>query len=169
MAISLRAITSEDEEVLFAVYASTRVEEMDLVDWNATQKEAFLRMQFRAQSHAYIKNYPGAEFQLIQLDGQAVGWLYVYRTQNEIQVMDISLLPQYRGQGIGTHLLNRILEESTESNLPVTIYVKRFNTALHLYARLGFRQVSDDGVYLFMKWLSPILEKDEDTRTTAKQ
>jgi GNAT superfamily N-acetyltransferase len=169
MTISLRPALPGDEEFLFSVYASTRREEMDLVDWNPAQKEAFLRMQFRAQSHAYIENYPGAEFQLIQLDGQPVGRLYVYRTQNEIQVMDISLLPQYRGRGIGSRLLHEILEEGAKSNRPVTIYVKRFNTALHLYARLGFRQVSDDGVYLFMKWLPPILENDEDPRTTAKQ
>ena len=168
MAISLFPVLSGDEEFLFSVYASTRKEEMDLVDWNLAQKEAFLRMQFCAQSHAYTENYPDAEFQVILLDGQPIGRLYVHRMRDEIQVIDISLLPQHRGQGIGTHLLNGILEEGTESNLPVTIYVKRFNPALHLYERLGFRQASDDGVYLFMKWLPPILEKYEDTRTTAK-
>jgi len=83
--------------------------------------------------------------------------------------MDISLLPQYRGQGIGTQLLKGILEEGAENDRPVTIHVKQFNPALHLYERLGFRQVSDLGAYSFMKWLPAILEKDEDTRTTAKQ
>ena len=32
------------------------------------------------------------------------------------------------------------------------IHVERFNPALRLYARLGFRQIDDRGVYLFMEW-----------------
>lgn len=142
---------------------------MAYVDWDPAQKESFLRMQFYAQNHAYTENYPGAEFQVILLDGQAVGRLSVQRMRDEIHVMDISLLPQYRNRGIGSHLLNGILKEGAKSNRPVTIYVERHNPALHLYERLGFRQVSDQGVHLFMKWLPPILEKDENTRSTAKQ
>lgn len=169
MTISLRLALPRDEEFLFSVYASARAEEMKLVDWSEARKQEFLQMQFRAQSKFYRENFLGAEFQVILLDDKAVGRLYVQRNPNEIHVLDISLLPQYRGQGIGSHLLNGILEEGTKSNRPVTIYVERFNPALHLYQRLGFRQVSDQGVYLFMKWLPPILEKDEDTRSTAKQ
>ena len=169
MTISLRLALSGDEEFLFSVYASTRMEEMALVDWNAAQKEQFLRMQFLAQDSDYKTNYPGAKFQLILLDGQAVGRLYIYRMTDEVHVLDISLLPQYRGQGIGSYLLNRILEEGAESHRPVTIYVQRVSPALHLYERLGFRAVNEQGPYLFMKWLPPVLEKDEDTRTTAKR
>ena len=33
---------------------------------------------------------------------------------------------------------------------PVSIHVERFNPELRLYARLGFRQVEDKGVYLLM-------------------
>lgn len=169
MTISLRPALPGDDEFLFSLYASTRMQEMALAAWSAAQKQAFLHMQFRAQGSSYMEHYPGAEFQLILLDGQAVGRFYVYRTPNEIQVLDISLLTQYRGQGIGTYLLNGILEEGVESHRPVTISVKRFNPALHLYERLGFRLVSDDGVYLFMKWMPVVLENDEDTRTTAKR
>lgn len=172
MTISLRpALPGDDDEFLFSVYASTRAEEMERVDWHTTQKQEFMRMQFRAQDHAYKdkENYPGAEFEVILLDGRAIGRLYVHRIRDEIQIMDISLLPQYRGQGIGTRLLNGILEEGTESNCPVSLYVERFNPAMHLYERLGFCQVSEQGVYLFMKWLPSVLEKHEDTRTTAKQ
>jgi len=169
MTIALCPVSPGDEEFLFSVYASTRMEEMDSADWSTAQKDFFLRMQFRAQSHAYAENYPGAELQLIVLDGLPIGRLYVHRRRDEIRVMDISLLPQYRGQGIGTQLLKGILEDGAESNRPVTIHVEQFNPALHLYERLGFRQVSDLGAYSFMKWLPAILEKDEDTRTTAKQ
>lgn len=169
MIITLRPILPGDEEFLFSVYASTRAEELELLGWSAALKQEFLQMQFRAQAKSYQENYPGAEFRVILLDGQPVGRLYVQRIRTEIHVIDISLLPQYRGQGIGSQLLNGIMKEGAESDRPVTMYVERFNPALRLYVRLGFRQVSDQGVYLFMKRLPQVWEKDEDTRTTAMQ
>jgi hypothetical protein len=35
---------------------------------------------------------------------------------------------------------------------PLRIHVERFNPALRLYERLGFRQIDDRGVYLFLEW-----------------
>lgn len=144
------------------MYASARADEMDLVDWNTAQKEAFLRMQFHAQDQYYIENYPGAEFQVVLMDDQPVGRLYLHRRSDEIRIMDITLLPDVRGMGIGAALLKNILEEAANRCLPVTIHVERFNPALHLYERLGFRLAEDKGVYYFMKW-SPIWKEHHET------
>lgn len=153
MALRLRRARRTDMEFLFSLYASTRTEELAVVDWTPAQKEGFLRMQFRAQDAYYRENYPGALFQVVLLDRQPVGRLYLHRRPDEIRVMDISLLPEYRGRGIGTTLLRQVLQEGTERCLPVTIHVERFNPARSLYERLGFQLVEDQGVYLFMKRL----------------
>jgi ribosomal protein S18 acetylase RimI-like enzyme len=153
------------------VYAGTRAEEMDLVDWSEAQKGAFLRMQFRAQDQFYKDNYRGAEYFVILLDGQPVGRLYLHRRSDELRIMDIALLPAFRGRGIGTTLLKNILEEAVNECLPVSIHVERFNPALHLYRRLGFRLVEERGVYLFMKWFPSIstLEHHEDPGSVTKR
>jgi GNAT superfamily N-acetyltransferase len=153
--ISLRISRPADREFLFIVYASTRADELALVDWTEEQKAAFLWMQFEAQSRFYVENYPGAEFQLILLDGQPVGRLYIHRQQEEIRIMDIALLPEYRRRGIGTVLLNGILEEAKSKHVPVTIHVERFNPAMQLYERLGFHLKEDRGVYHLLEW-SPV-------------
>jgi GNAT superfamily N-acetyltransferase len=142
---------------------------MNLVDWNPAQKENFLRMQFRAQDHFYKENYSGAEYQVILLDGQPVGRLYLHRRSDEIRIMDITLLPPYRKLGIGSYLLEEILKEGASRNLPVTIHVERFNPALHLYARLGFRLAEDKGVYYFMKWSPTRKEQHEAIGSIAAQ
>jgi GNAT superfamily N-acetyltransferase len=160
LAIDLRFASASDEEFFFSVYASTRVEEMALVDWNVAQKQAFLRMQFRAQDHFYKENYPGAEYQVILLDGQPVGRLYLHRRSDEIRIMDISLLPEQRGHGIGFSVLNKILADAANQNLPVTIHVERFNPALRLYERLGFCLAEDKGVYILMEWKPALLEQN---------
>ena len=152
MSISLRSSAAADTDFLYSVYASTRAEEMARVDWTVEQQEAFLRMQFRAQTQFYVENYPGAEFQVIMLNDQPIGRLYIHKRDNEIRIMDIALLPEFRGQGIGSTLLQDILEQGRNLNLPVTIHVEQFNPALHLYQRLGFQPKEEKGVYLLMEW-----------------
>lgn len=155
MSIDLRAVTANDEEFLFTVYASTRAEEMARVDWTAEQQVAFLQMQFRAQTQFYIENYPGAEFQVIMLNDQPVGRLYVHQRDNEIRIMDIALLPAFRNSGIGSTLLQDIVARGKKLSLPVTIHVEQFNPAMNLYKRMGFQPKEDKGVYLLMEW-SPV-------------
>jgi GNAT superfamily N-acetyltransferase len=169
MAINVRPVSPGDEEFLFSVYASTRADGLNLVGWNTEQKEDFLQMQFRAQDRYYRSQYPDAEYLVILKDDRLVGRLYIQRQDDEIRVMDIALLPEFQKQGIGSTLMAQILDEATLTHRPVTIHVERFNPALHLYQRLGFRFVEDRGVHFFMSWLPPVLEKDEDTRATAKQ
>lgn len=140
-----------DAEFLFAVYASTRTEELAQVGWTDTQRESFLRMQFDAQRRCYEGDYPGAEFQIILVDGQPAGRLYVQRLEQEIRIMDLALLPEFRGRGIGTGLLRGILAEGSQIGQRVSIHVEIFNPARRLYERLGFRQVATHGVYLLLE------------------
>jgi GNAT superfamily N-acetyltransferase len=149
--VTLRPVEPGDGEFLYRVYASTREEELARTGWDEAQKAAFLRMQFDAQSSYYEEHFRGEEFSVILSDGHPAGRLYVARWQEDIRIVDIALLPAYRGKGIGTRLLNDLISASEESGKPLSIHVERFNPALHLYERLGFRVVADKGVYLLME------------------
>jgi ribosomal protein S18 acetylase RimI-like enzyme len=139
-----------DEDFLFSVYASTREDELALTDWDDKQKEAFARMQFNAQHRYYTDHYAEASFQVILVDGQPAGRLYVARWPEEIRIVDIALLPKYRNAGIGTLLLESLLAEGAAERKRITIHVERFNPAMNLYRRLGFTPVADVGVYVLM-------------------
>ena len=108
LAPTLRVIQPEDRDFLFRVYAGTRAEELALTDWDETQKQAFLAQQFEAQHHHYQTHYQGARFDLILLDGEPVGRLYVARWKKEIRIMDIALLPDYRNRGIGRKFVDTL-------------------------------------------------------------
>ena len=150
--IAFRPIASEDAAFLYAVYAHTRTEELAVVDWTEAQKEAFLRSQFNAQHQAYQETYRGADFLVILKNGQPIGRLYLARWEREIRIVDIALLPEYRNAGIGCAILNDILAEAARGGKRVGIHVEMFNPALSLYRRLGFRKLSEHGVYHFMEW-----------------
>lgn len=149
---SLRPVTDDDREFLFLLYASTRAEEMEMVSWTEAEKEAFLRFQFDAQSKYYAEQYPEAKFDIIELRGEPVGRLYVARLEAEIRLIDIALVPEHRGRGLGGELMASILAQGTTSGLPVTIHVEFNNPAMRLYQRLGFAKIEERGVYWLMEW-----------------
>jgi GNAT superfamily N-acetyltransferase len=150
--VAFRPIRPDDEPFLYRVYASTREEELRPVPWTAAQKEAFLRQQFQAQHAFYQEQYAGARFEIIVRDGQPIGRLYVARWDEEIRIVDIALLPEHRGAGIGTGILRDLLAEAAAAGKPVRIHVERLNPARQLYERLGFVPVADKGVYYLMEW-----------------
>jgi ribosomal protein S18 acetylase RimI-like enzyme len=149
--VELRAAEPADEEFLFRVYASTREDELREASWDGAQKEKFLRMQFGAQASWYAAQHADASFDVVVVDGEPAGRLYVHRGESEIRIIDISLLPEHRGRGIGSSILGQLLAEADEAGKRVTIHVERFNPALRLYERLGFSVAEDKGVYLFLE------------------
>lgn len=144
MRLSFPLITRSDEPLLFALYSTTRADEMALVPWSDEQKHSFVYSQFQAQHNHYLSEYPNGKFQTIELDNQKIGRLYVCELENEIQIIDLTLLPEFRGQGVGTQILTDILQTAEK---PVQIYLESFNQSLNLFTRLGFQIVSDEGIY----------------------
>jgi GNAT superfamily N-acetyltransferase len=152
--LAVRPIGPADTGFLSRLYASTRAEELALTHWDDDHKQAFLAMQFTAQHAYYQEHYRGAAFDLILLAGMPIGRIYLARWEDQVRIVDIALLPEHRGQGIGTAFLRAVLAEGARLGLAVTIHVERFNPALRLYERLGFRTAADKGVYLLLRWAS---------------
>ncbi len=150
--VSFRPIRSDDAAFLSEVSASTRTEELALVEWNETQKAALLHMQCAAQHQFYQERYTQTDLLLMLRDAVPVGRLSIARWQDEIRMVDIALLPPSRHGGIGTAIRRDLLAEAALAHTPVRIHVEQCNPALWLYARLGFAPIADKGVYLFMEW-----------------
>ncbi|MGW5237397.1 GNAT family N-acetyltransferase [Monashia sp. NPDC004114] len=149
--IELLPVAEGDREFLYRVYASTRTDELATVPWTDVQKDTFLRAQFDAQDRWYHENYTRTTYELIVLNGEPAGRLYVRRGETDIRIVDIALLPEHRGFGVGTWLLEALLAEADAGGKSVTIHVERTNPALRLYQRLGFAVSEDKGVYLFLE------------------
>jgi ribosomal protein S18 acetylase RimI-like enzyme len=151
--ITLRPVTSADEEFLLSVYASTRSEEMARVPWTQEQKDAFVRLQFAAQQQHYPAQYPQANHDVISVDGVPVGRIYLDRSKEGLHILDITVLPQYRSAGIGSKVLRQVLDEAARRRVPVTIYVENFNPSLRLFQRLGFHVAEENGFQLLLRKL----------------
>lgn len=168
--LALRPITATDMPFLKEVYFSTRASEMAAVPWSEAEKQFFLEAQFSAQHAHYQQHYPTARFEVIERDGIPLGRLYVDRWAHEIRIMDIALLPEFRGQGLGSGLLRQIQAEAALTHKCVSIHVEKFNPAYRLYLRLGFvhaAQTGETGVYDLLVWNAPPNLVDSSPPTTG--
>ena len=154
--ISLRPLQELDLPFLYRVYASTREEELSVVPWSAEQKADFLRMQFESQHAYYHEQFPASSFDLVLVNGEPVGRLYLDRRGDEIRIIDIALLAEFRGQGTGSKLLREILQEARDQQIPVRIHVESNNPAMSLSRRLGFEMIEEQGVYYLMEYATPV-------------
>ncbi|HKH49226.1 MAG TPA: GNAT family N-acetyltransferase [Thermoanaerobaculia bacterium] len=123
-----------------------------IVDWSDEQKDWFILMQFNGQHTWYQEHYVGASFDIVLVDGVPAGRLYVHRREKEIRLVDISFLPEFRNQGLGTNLLRDLFAEAEAAGTPLTIHVEKFNPAMRLYQRLGFTRIGETGPYDLMEW-----------------
>ncbi len=159
--VRLRPEQPADEPFMYAVYVSTREEELALTQWDEATRHAFLTMQFTAMRRAYAGAYPAGEFSIILRGGEAVGRLALSRSADEFRVVDVALLPQYRNAGIGTAVLRQVCVEAAQAGKPVRLTVLRTNRAVHWYARLGFVKIEESGIYDLMEWRAPERRENE--------
>ena len=153
-AFSLRRATVEDYEDLVRVYASERAAELEQVTWwDDAQKLDFCRSQYGAQKLEYDARYPDAEYDVILVEGRTAGRIWVGRGEEEIRLLDIALLPEFRGQGIGAVLVGALIEEARSAGKRLRHMVFVLNEhARRFYERHGFRVFEEVGGYLHMEW-----------------
>lgn len=148
MSPKLTPVTASDNSLLFEIYVSARAEELKFAPWSEEVKHAFLESQFQAQTQYYFSNYPAGFFDLIEFENRKVGRLYKASLDDEIRIIDITLLPEFRNRGIGTLLLSDILQTGHEQKKAVRIYLETYNPSQKLFSRLGFQTIANDGVYV---------------------
>ena len=149
---TLRSVRAEDELFMRQLYASTRADELALTGWTAEQQDAFLQMQSKVQRQSYAQQFPAAQWNIILRDAESIGRLIVDRTGDAVHLIDIALLPEYRNAGIGTLLIQNLLDEAAQINKPVQLHVDKNNRARRLYDRLGFHVIGDAGLDFSMEW-----------------
>jgi GNAT superfamily N-acetyltransferase len=151
--VELRPVTDSDDQFLLSVYASTREQELAQAEWLEGQKEMFLRWQFDMQRREYEARFPDAVYNLILVDQQPAGRIWIGADDEQIRLLDIALLPEFQNRGVGTALLQRLIGHAANSGkaLRHMVFVLN-NNAERFYERLGFKRIEDLGAYKHMEW-----------------
>lgn len=147
----LRSAEEGDRAFLYQVFETTRAEEFAHIGWAPERISALLAEQFSTQDAYYRRHYPQGRFDVVMRGQTAIGRLYHYWHGSEVRLIDIALLPAYRGAGIGGRLVRAVVARAAAKALPIVLYVEKNNPVQSLYRRLGFEAVGENGVYLQMR------------------
>ncbi len=85
------------------------------------------------------------------MDGERAGRLIVNRAGDQIIIVDIALLPEFRRIGVGSGLVRRLLEQADAGHLRVRCHVLHDSTARRFWEHAGFAAQGRDGVYVAME------------------
>lgn len=153
--MALRPVAPTDRSLLLRIYASTREEEMAATGWTAQRRRDFLESQFRAQQRHFSQAYPQARMLVLELAGEPIGRLYWQWLADELRLIDIAVLPAWRGRGLGAQLIVALRQLAWERDLPIGLHVEVANPAQALYQRLGFTLIGQTGGHFRMHCAPP--------------
>jgi ribosomal protein S18 acetylase RimI-like enzyme len=144
--IALRPRRDDDAAFMRELFFSVRAPEFAVMGWSEPALRDFLAGQSRMQNRHYANVYPNAVNLVVTRHGTAIGRVILYPSPGDIRVVDIALLPQWRGSGLGTALLGAVTQQAKAARVSVSLSVDLHNPARRLYLRQGFLPVGDNGV-----------------------
>jgi ribosomal protein S18 acetylase RimI-like enzyme len=142
---TLRLANSDDAPLFYSVIDLT-MREFILAIWGRWDEA---RVQSEALADSISPNS-----QVIQVGNMAVGVLMVERFPTHIQLVQIYLLPEYQKLGIGTTLLQNLITEAKQSQIPVRLKVMAVNPAKLFYEQLGFIVTAKTPEFFSMETIS---------------
>ena len=152
---ALRHAVDGDLPRLVLLYADTRAEELAAVPWPPEFKQTFLAQQFQFQHRHFVAEHPTADFLVVEREGRIEGRYYLLREAPEHHIVDICLMAEHRGRGLGRALIEASQQEARARGRGMALQVLVDNHgARRLYERLGFGPVDDGSTdtHLFMRW-----------------
>ena len=130
----LRPATQEDFSFARGLYFDSMEPLLSALDaWDAENAENAFRSYFIAE-----------EINVVQLNAKDVGWMQVSVTEKELCLDQIHLMEDVRGLGIGTHLINKVIDEAEAQKRDVSLSLIKGNPSIGLYRRLGFQLDGED-------------------------
>lgn len=148
--------SASDEPALFDVFCRVRTRDLEADSWDEQVRAATLRLQFDAQRRGYLQEWPAAETRLVLAGGTIAGWVVVDLSGPTLHLLDIAVVPELRGQGIGARIMRALQDEASRAGRPLILTVVRTNlAAVRLYSRLAFQVVQSDEMHLVLEWRQP--------------
>ncbi len=159
--LSLRPAQARDETFLRAVHDAGRAWDLQVLRNQLDDHawDALLKQQYDAQHADYFDRRALARYAVVEWCQTGIGRIYADFSDEEIRLVDLIILPEYRGRGIASIIVRGLCGEAAKRRVPLRLHVHPLNPVRRLYARLGFREIGGQtGGFREMEWRSPALE-----------
>jgi ribosomal protein S18 acetylase RimI-like enzyme len=151
--LRLRPERDADRDFRYALFCDSRLPEWEPVRLQPALFEHLMQHQFMAQTVSYLNLFPKAHFDIIELGTEPIGRIVVDRPGTVLHIVDQAIVPYMRNRGIGTAIMQSLMDEARAAGLPVRLQVASSNDpSMRLYARLGFVPIQETPAYIEMEW-----------------
>lgn len=99
--------------------------------------------QTPAEMEERVRNFYN-EAQIVEVDGRPVGLWKLHREPHQWWILQVQLMPEQQGRGIGAALVRGLIDEARAAGVALKLKVLTQNPARRLYERLGFVIVGTD-------------------------
>jgi GNAT superfamily N-acetyltransferase len=110
-----------------------------------------LGLDMARQRECFARQWHVAEVRIITMSGADIGWLQTEASESTLFLGQLYLSVDMQRQGIGTRVLQMLIEEARRAGKPVTLGVVKINPARRLYERLGFQRTHEDRDKVYMR------------------
>jgi ribosomal protein S18 acetylase RimI-like enzyme len=153
---ALRPEVEADAPFRLALFRASRGPGWDQIPLPADMLTRIMEQQFHAQTQGYRAAYPQARLEIVTVDAAPVGRLATDRGAGAVHLIDIALIPERRGQGIGGAILRALIDEAAAAGTPLILQVARDNLAAQrLYHRQGFVMTEANDTHLTLRRAAP--------------
>ena len=143
---------SDDQSFLIELFHSVAESELGFLHIEPAQRRKIVLEQLLIQRTHWAAAFPQCWKTIILVDHQPAGRFYVNQHASSMRVVELSLLPEYRQQGIGTQLIKQIQAEATRLSIPLRLKVLIGNEARNFYQRLGFSEIRRVEMHAELEW-----------------
>ncbi|MFI5032101.1 MAG: GNAT family N-acetyltransferase [Reyranellales bacterium] len=160
--VTLRPERPDDEALLFRLFRSWALEDLEHMPVDAATKENLVRFQFAGQMATYRARFAAASFDIIERHGVAVGRLIVDpgNTEEPACLVDFVLLPEVRNDRLGRAIISAVLAEQASLGRKVRVKILWHNEpSQRMCSALGFVEIGREAPFIQLEWSAP--------RTTA--
>jgi GNAT superfamily N-acetyltransferase len=140
MRIAVRLARAEDFDFCADLYFSEMDRTIRELNLDLAKQAANLRLRWDPQ-----------QVRIITLDGADIGWVQSMIERDALFLGQLFVTPAHQGRGIGTTIVQRLIEEAACDRRAVKLGVVKANPALRLYRRLGFRTTHEDDRKFYMR------------------
>lgn len=147
----LRPARSDDDAFLYDVFCSTWQEEVAALPDQSLARHV-LRIQHVAQERRFDGVYPGHQRFVVWSGEERAGRFYLFGTGAFLHIVDLTLLPRFRSQGIGGRLVRDLMSVAAPEGRRISLRASRGSASTDLWAHLGLLLVSTDDREHYFEW-----------------
>ncbi|TKT69904.1 GNAT family N-acetyltransferase [Aquamicrobium sp. LC103] len=155
---SLRPAEAPDAPFLREMFVGAR--ERELGGLSPEIRDGMAEQQYRIHQKGLGAAYPDARHLIVLAASGAsgelekpVGVITLANRPGELWIVDMALHPAHRNAGLGTALLESLMEDCRRDCMTMRGSVTPYNPARRLYARLGIREIGTESRgYIALEW-----------------